>query len=106
LHNASEPSGFTAPTFESLGTVASIGPAHGGGEPGVWARENGSLFVAFPGCEVSRGHFLANSVQGQTRECQHGPIYRSDDGSSWIRLNSEADGRLTDDGPPPTATTT
>jgi hypothetical protein len=95
-----EPSGLAAPAFQLLGAIARTGPVYGGGEPSVWAALDGTLFVAFPGCD--RGFYLVE-VPGQD-SCQHGLVYRSaDGGATWTRLNREGDGRYEDGGDGPAA---
>ena len=91
---------FGTPTFRLVGALAQTGPVYGGGEPSAWAALDGTLFVAFPGCD--RGFYLAE-IPGQAT-CEHGPLYRStDDGASWTRLNNEATGRYEDGGEAPAA---
>ena len=100
LVGAVEPTGLVAPAFALLGAVARTGPVYGGGEPSVWATGDGTLFVAFPGCD--RGFYLAD-VPGQ-ETCEHGLVYRStDDGATWERLNRLGDGRYEDGGQGPAA---
>lgn len=92
--------GLGTPTFRLLGAVARTGPVYGGGEPSISAAMDGTLYVAFPGCDT--GFYLAD-LPGQAT-CAHGPIYRSaDDGASWMRLNGERDGRYDDGGKGPAA---
>lgn len=95
-----EPADVAPPEFTLLGTLARTGPVYGGGEPSIAAALDGTLYVAFPGCD--RGAYLAN-VPGQDT-CDHGLVYRSaDDGASWQRLNREGDGRYEDEGEGPEA---
>lgn len=97
LVDAGEPDGLDAPTFAPLGAIASGGPVYGAGEPSAWAALDGSLLVAFPGCD--RGFYLV-SLPTDEETCEHGLVYRStDDGASWTRLNRDGDGRYTDEGP-------
>ncbi|MEA3190337.1 MAG: hypothetical protein QOD77_919 [Thermoplasmata archaeon] len=96
LQGAVEPAALEAPTFTLLGAIAKTGPVYGGGEPSAWAALDGSLAVAFPGCDA--GFYLVD-VPGQDT-CGHGLVYRStDDGATWTRLNRAGDGRYSDDGP-------
>lgn len=96
LQGTFEPTELAAPTFKLLGALAKAGPVYGGGEPSVWAALDGSLAVAFPGCDA--GLYLV-TVPGQD-SCGHGLVYRTaDDGATWTRLNREGDGRYSDDGP-------
>jgi hypothetical protein len=100
LEAASEPEGVEAPTFRLLGAIARTGPVYGGGEPSVWAHLDGSLYVAFPGCD--RGFYLVGLPTQES--CEHGLVYRSgDDGASWTRLNRDGDGRYEDNGEGPGA---
>ncbi|MHB1261947.1 MAG: WD40/YVTN/BNR-like repeat-containing protein [Thermoplasmatota archaeon] len=100
LAGTMEPLGLVAPTFQLLGSLAQTGPVYGGGEPSIWAALDGTLYVAFPGCD--RGFYLVE-VPGQ-EGCAHGLVYRSgDDGATWQRLNREGDGRYEDDGAGPVA---
>ena len=90
------PADLVAPTFAALGSIAEGGPVYGAGEPSTWVALDGTWYVAFPGCDA--GFYL---VPVPTQDsCDHGLVYRSDDdGQSWLRLNSEGDGRYTPDGP-------
>ncbi|HVL86486.1 MAG TPA: hypothetical protein VM681_00555 [Candidatus Thermoplasmatota archaeon] len=94
LEGAVEPAEFLAPTFRLLGSVARGGAVLALGEPSVWAHLDGTLYVTFPGCEdpLWAARFFAG--------CEHGPVYRSDDGGErFVRLNSAPGGRLTADSP-------
>lgn len=97
LQGSVEPAAFEAPTFQVLGAVATGGPGYSAGEPSIRAALDGTLYIAFPGCD-SPGSILV-SVPG-TEQCEHGVLYRSTDGgATWSRLNRRGDGRLSDDGP-------
>ncbi|HLE48377.1 MAG TPA: sialidase family protein, partial [Candidatus Thermoplasmatota archaeon] len=94
LANTVEPSALDAPTFKRVGAMAKGGAVIGGGEPSIWAHLDGTLYIAYPGCD--KGMQAPASFAG----CAHGPVYRSDDeGATWRRLNREPDGRLSDKGP-------
>lgn len=96
LANAAEPADLVAPVFDTLVSVAKGGPVYGAGEPSIWAHTDGTLWLAFPGCDT--GFYLVR-VAGQPT-CDHGPVYRSDDdGVTWQRLNDAQTGRLADEGP-------
>ncbi|MGB0652927.1 MAG: hypothetical protein ACPGQL_06975 [Thermoplasmatota archaeon] len=97
LAGAVEPTGFETPTFNVLGAIASGGPVYGAGEPSIWAHTDGTLYVAFPGCD--EGFYLA-SLPTDEGSCEHGIVYGStDDGATWERLNRAGDGRYTEEGP-------
>jgi hypothetical protein len=100
LAGTTEPDGVEPPTFRLLGALASTGPVYGGGEPSVWAHLDGSMYVAFPGCD--RGFYLVGLPTQES--CDHGLVYRSgDDGATWMRLNRDGDGRYEDNGDGPAA---
>lgn len=90
LVDTREPEGLDAPSFRLLGSLFEGGAtAYGAGEPNVWVALDGTMYVAFAGCDrdVGVGFFLGSS-------CANGVIYRSaDDGDTWERMNGE-DGRL------------
>ncbi|HWG91216.1 MAG TPA: sialidase family protein [Candidatus Thermoplasmatota archaeon] len=97
LANAVEPAGLEALGFELLGAVSTGGPVYGLGEPSIWAHLDGTIYLAFPGCE-GVGSFVVD-VPGQP-QCGHGQVYKStDDGKTWELLNRADRGRLTEDGP-------
>lgn len=97
LQRATEPDDFTAPTFATFPAVATGGPLYGAGEPSIWGALNGDLFVAFPGCDDGPYYFVSYP---DSETCGHGLVFKSTNkGESWERLNSDGDGRLTDDGP-------
>ncbi|MBI2078440.1 MAG: exo-alpha-sialidase [Euryarchaeota archaeon] len=94
LADALEPHDLEAPAFKLRGTMAKGGAVIGGGEPSIWAHLDGTLYIAYPGCD--KGLEGSATFTG----CLHGPVYRSDDqGATWKRLNRESDGRLSDKGP-------
>lgn len=95
LDNATEPGELLAPTFRLVGSLYDGGPrAYGAGEPNVWAALDGTLYVAFAGCDTDEGGEI---FVGESR-CAHGVVYRSTDGgASWERLNGASDGRLSPD---------
>ncbi len=98
LDDTVEPEGLLAPTFNLRGPLAAGGPAYGAGEPSAWVALDGTLYVAFPGCD--RGFYLVALPTPGAEGCEHGLVYRShDDGASWERMNRDDDGRYTDDGP-------
>lgn len=98
LDGAIEPEAFGAPTFDLLGAVASGGPVYGAGEPSIWAALDGTIYVAFPGCD--RSFYLAGPAAPGEEACGNGLVFRSgDDGATWERLNRDGDGRYTDEGP-------
>jgi hypothetical protein len=100
LLGAIEPEGLTAPAFGLLGAIARTGPVYGGGEPSVWAAGDGTIWVAFPGCD--RGFYLVAVPTQET--CDHGLVYASrDDGATWTRSNRAGDGRYEDGGEGPAA---
>jgi hypothetical protein len=102
LLGASEPGELTAPTFRLAGAIAQGGPAYGAGEPSVWAALDGTLYVAFPGCD--RSFYLAGPVLPTDEDCEHGLLFRSDDdAATWTRLNRDGDGRYEDQGEAPSA---
>jgi len=98
LDGTVEPTGLEAPGFSLLGALAEGGPVYGAGEPSIWVHLDGTVYAAFPGCD-SGPYYLLPNLPGQER-CEHGLVYRSDDGgATWKRLNRAGDGRLTDEGP-------
>ncbi len=98
LPGLAEPDTLVAPVFDLLGPLAAGGPAYGAGEPSAWVATDGTLYVAFPGCD--RGAYLVPDPTPGAESCGHGLIYRSsDDGASWDRMNRDGDGRYTEDGP-------
>ncbi len=100
LAGALEPTALVAPAFRLLGAIASTGPVYGGGEPSAWAALDGSLWVAFPGCD--RGFYLVDVPTQET--CDHGLVYSSaDGGATWTRHNRPGDGRYEDGGDGPAA---
>lgn len=100
LAGVREPAGLIAPAFDLLGAIARTGPVYGGGEPSIWAAGDGTLWVAFPGCD--RGFYLVAVPMQET--CEHGLIYASrDDGATWTRSNRVGDGRYEDGGDGPAA---
>ncbi len=90
LSTAVEPNDLTAPTFNLLGAIAQGPPGVSSrGEPSVAAADDGSVFVAFPGCDR-----LASPPVAGASACPHGPVFKSlDRGESWTRLN-RPDGKL------------
>ncbi len=98
LDGAVEPTDLLAPTFKLLGAIAAGGPAYGAGEPSAWVALDGTLYVAFPGCD--RGFYLVPLPTPGAEACGHGLIYRSaDEGATWERMNEDGTGRYTADGP-------
>lgn len=101
LDQALEPPELTAPVFKLLGVVAKGGPVYGAGEPNVWAHADGTLYVAFAGCDNGPYYFV--QVPGSA-PCGHGPVYKSTDrGQTWKRLNDASSGRLARPGEGPNA---
>lgn len=97
-----EPGDLTAPGFDLLGTLGRGGPAYGAGEPSIAAAPDGTLYVAFPGCD--RSFYLAGPIVPGDEDCQHGLIFRSTDaGATWLRLNRDGDGRYEDGDEAPAA---
>jgi hypothetical protein len=103
LEGVLEPAELAAPTFLDLGTVAQNGPIQGtAGEPSIWAHLDGTLYLAFPGCD--QGAFPPTTTVTPRAPCNNGPVYRSDDtGITWSRLNRAEDGRLAEPGEGPNA---
>lgn len=94
-----EPAAFDAPTFKDLGAVATGGPAFSAGEPSIRSALDGTLYVAFPGCDTTVSARPVTPLPGQDA-CAHGVVYKSTDtGASWTKLNRKGDGRLGPDGP-------
>jgi hypothetical protein len=92
LAGAIEPTGLDAPLFALGKRVLKTT----GGEPGVAAGLDGTLYLTMPGCDLPGEPAITDANAGAT--CRHGLVYRSDDaGSSWTRLNKGTDGRLADD---------
>lgn len=97
LAGALEPAGLDAPTFKALGAVATGSAAYSAGEPSIRAALDGSIYIAFPGCD--NGATILVTLPGQ-EDCLDGVVYRSADaGATWTRLNREGDSRLSGDGP-------
>ncbi|MBI2076954.1 MAG: exo-alpha-sialidase [Euryarchaeota archaeon] len=98
LVGATEPLDLVAPAFKLLGRVSRAGPPSGAGEPSIWAHLDGTVYLAFPGCD--NGNEPPNTALTPRTPCRNGPVYRSDDqGATWKRLNRAADGKLDDKGP-------
>ncbi|HLE47941.1 MAG TPA: sialidase family protein [Candidatus Thermoplasmatota archaeon] len=98
LANATEPADLVAPAFKLLGRVSRAGPPSGAGEPSIWAHLDGTVYLAFPGCD--NGNEPPNTPVTPRTPCRNGPVYRSDDqGTTWKRLNRASDGKLDDKGP-------
>ncbi|MBI4393467.1 MAG: hypothetical protein HY556_06695 [Euryarchaeota archaeon] len=92
LAGATEPVGLEAPLFALGKRVLKTT----GGEPGVAAALDGTLYLTMPGCDLQGEPAVTDATAGST--CRHGLVYRSDDaGSTWKRLNKGTDGRLMDD---------
>jgi hypothetical protein len=90
-----EPLDLVAPTFQRLAPIAQGLPTVSSrGEPSIAAGSDGSLFVAFPGCDR-----LANPPLVGASACPHGPVFKSADrGAQWTRLN-RPDGKLDPEAP-------
>lgn len=121
LASVAKPAGqLTAPTFELLGAIARAplpteidGSAQGRnfqlrpgiGEPSIAAAPDGTLYVAFPGCDTAplRGPFVDRLPVADALplpDCEAPPLYRStDNGVTWERLNHPENGRLAPDAP-------
>ena len=95
LADAIEPTELAAPTFDLRPTIAQGPPgASSRGEPSIAAAADGSIFVAFPGCDR-----LASPPVVGASACPHGPVFKSlDRGATWTRLN-RPDGKLDPAGP-------
>ena len=88
--------------FVARGAVATAFAPYGGGEPGIAASPDGTLFVTFYGCDKAPDLLDAKAPPFPAQAtsaypCNHPPTFAStDDGQSWKRLNRDGDGRLAD----------
>ncbi len=95
LDGSTEPVALLAPTFQLRGPLATADPVLGAGEPSIWVALDGTIYVAFPGCDQP----ITGDPLG-AGNCPHGPLYRSqDDGATFERMNQASDGRYSPDGP-------